>query len=125
MKEIKIESTLTNSENETTNLKTAGKYNEQEKYITYLEEDLQVTVYIFNNYIKISRKNDDYNLNLEFRLNEKIVNKYEVKSVGLNIDLAVYTTKLEINENYISVDYILFNEDEEIGNFQYKLSFGE
>lgn len=125
MKEVKIRSIITNSENETSNLETKGEYDVNEKTITYSEAELINTVYIFEDCVKIIRKNEDYNLNLEFRLNEKIKCNYEIKSVDLNVDLLVTTKKLEIEETYIYIDYELSSEDEIMGTFEYKLIFWE
>ncbi len=125
MKQIKLRSIMTNSENETTNVETIGNYFEETKTITYKEEDLFITINIFEDSIKILRKNEDYNLNLEFKLSKKINCNYEVKSVGLNINLLVITNKLEIKDKYIYIHYDLFNEENYIGNFEYKLIFWE
>ena len=125
MKEIKINSVLTNAENETTNQEVIGHYNKEENYITYKEEELIVYIYINSDSIKLVRKNDDYNLNLEFKLNEKIKCNYQVKSVGLDIEITVYTKKLEIKENYIYIHYELFTEEKEMGIFEYKIMFWE
>lgn len=125
MKKINLRSTVTNSENETISVESSGLYNEEENSITYSEEDLTVTIYIFKESVKIVRKNEDYNLNLEFKSSERIICNYEVKSVGLNIDLLVYTKTLEIKENYVYIHYDLLNLDVNIGSFEYKLIFWE
>jgi hypothetical protein len=125
MKDVKLRSILTNSENETTNVEAIGKYNTDTNTITYTEEELTVTVAIFKDYVKMNRHNEDYDLNLEFKLNEKIECKYKVGSIGLNIDITVDTKKLEINENYIYVEYSLLNNEMDMGTFEYKLIFWE
>lgn len=125
MKEIKLRSIVKNSENEITNLETNGQYNENEKIITYYEEDLKNTIYISEDCVKINRKNEDYNLNLEFVLNEKKQCKYELKSVGLDIDLIVFTKTLEINGHCIYIHYDLTSEDQQVGDFEFKLEYWE
>jgi hypothetical protein len=125
MKDVKLRSILTNSENETTNVEAIGKYNTDTNTITYTEEELTVTVTIFKDYVKMNRHNEDYDLNLEFRLNERVECKYKVGSIGLNIDITVDTKKLEINENYIYVEYSLLNNEMDMGTFEYKLIFWE
>ncbi len=121
MREIQIKSTLKNSENEITNVQTKGIYNIEENVICYDDHDLKVSVYIENERIRMLRKNDDYNLNLEFELNKKIKSKYEVKSIGLYIDLIIETQKLNINEKNISIKYELYNDESIIGSFEYDL----
>jgi hypothetical protein len=125
MKEIKIRSIVTNSENETTNIEAIGKYNKDQNIITFSEEEFENTIYILEDCVKINRKNQDYNLNLEFKLNEKLKCKYEIKSLGIDIDIVVLTKMLEITDNYIYINYELFNEEENIGFFEYKLIFWE
>jgi uncharacterized beta-barrel protein YwiB (DUF1934 family) len=125
MKEIKIRSIVTNSENETTNIEAIGKYDKEQNIITFSEEEYENTIYILKDCVKINRKNQDYNLNLEFKLNEKLKCKYEIKSLGIDIDIVVLTKMLEITETYIYIDYELLNEEENIGSFEYKLIFWE
>jgi len=69
----------------------------------------------------MERKNEDYDLNLDFVLNEKKRCKYIVNSIGLNLEIDVYTKILEIEENRIYVNYELFNDNKSIGTFEYKL----
>lgn len=121
MNEVQIRTTLKNSENETTNLETKGVYDIEKNMISYVEDDLNVSVYINSTKIIMSRKNENYNLNLEFELNKQNKSKYEVKSVGLYIDLIVETKKLIINRNSILIQYELYNDEKIIGAFEYEL----
>lgn len=121
MKKIKIYSVLSNSDNETTSVEALADYDKKEKIIKYVEEDLKVEIKIQNDKVLMNRKNDEYNLNLTFELNEKIKCKYEVNSIGLNLDIIVYTKKLEIEENRIYINYEMYNDNKIIGTFEYKL----
>ncbi len=121
MNEVQIRTTLKNSENETTNLETKGVYDIEKNMISYVEDDLNVSVYINSTKIVMSRKNENYNLNLEFELNKQNKSKYEVKSVGLYIDLIIETKKLIINRNSILIQYELYNDEKIIGAFEYEL----
>jgi hypothetical protein len=125
MKKIKINSVLSNFENETTNIESLADFDEKENTITYTEEELKVKITILKNKVIMSRKSEDYDLNLEFVQNQKIKCKYEVKSIGLNMDIDVFTKELNIEENIIYVNYQLFNEGKSIGTFEYKLMFRE
>ena len=125
MKKIKIHSVLSNFENETTNVEALADYDEKENTIVYTEEELRVKITILKNKVIMNRKSEDYNLNLEFVENQTIKCKYEVKSVGLNIDVDVFTKLLEIESNIIYVNYQLFNDGKPIGTFEYKLMFKE
>jgi hypothetical protein len=125
MKEIKLKSVLTNSENETTTTETTGKYDVENNKIFYEEEDLEIIVDILKDCVKMNRRNEDYDLNLSFDLREKPKCSYKVKSIGLDIELTVDTKKLEITKNYIYIEYLLKNEETNIGMFEYKLMFWE
>ena len=89
MKCIKIYSILSNFENETTTIEAIAEYDEKENVINYTEEDLKVKIKIGKDKVLIDRKNEDYCLSLEFIPNEKVECKYEVKSIGLNLDIDV------------------------------------
>jgi hypothetical protein len=125
MKKIKLNSILTNSENETTSVETTGDYDVENNKIIYKEEELEIIVTILKDCVKMNRRNEDYDLNLEFNLSEKQKCKYKVKSVGLDIELIVDTKKLEIKDNYIYAEYSLKNDEVNIGTFEYKLMFWE
>ena len=99
MKKIKIHSILSNSDNETTIVDEEVMFDEVDNVITYMEDDLKVSISIFETFVKMRRCNEDYDLNLEFDLNEDKVCKYFVKSIGLDLDLLVRTKELEIYDN--------------------------
>lgn len=125
MKKIKIYSILSNSNNETVIVDKEVSFNEIDNVITYMEDDLKVCITIFETMVKIKRSNEDYDLNLEFSLNEDKMCKYSVKSIGLDLDLLVKTEELEIEDNRIYIKYELFNDQKSIGEFEYKLIIRE
>ena len=125
MKKIKIHSILSNSDNETTIVDEEVMFDEVDNVITYMEDDLKVSISIFETFVKMRRCNEDYDLNLEFDLNEDKVCKYSVKSIGLDLDLLVRTKELEIDDNCIYIKYELFNDQKSIGEFEYKLIIRE
>ena len=111
MKCIKIYSILSNFENETTTIEAIAEYDEKENVINYTEEDLKVKIKIGKDKVLIDRKNEDYCLSLEFIPNEKVECKYEVKSIGLNLDIDVITKVLEI-ENYKDLTKVSYNYED-------------
>lgn len=125
MKEVTIKAEIINSDNEPNIIEIKGIYNQGLKTLEYLEGDLKVNLKLESNKIILNRKNEDYDLNLEFELNKKVNCKYRVKSIGLDLELDVYTNILEIKENEIFVDYELFSENNSIGTFKYKLIYEE
>ena len=125
MKKIKIHSILSNSDNETTIVDEEVMFDEVDNVISYMEDDLKVSISIFETFVKMRRCNEDYDLNLEFDLNEDKVCKYSVKSIGLDLDLLVRTKELEIYDNRVYIKYELFNDQKSIGDFEYKLIIRE
>ena len=125
MKKIKIHSILSNSDNETTIVDEEVMFDEVDNVITYMEDDLKVSISIFETFVKMRRCNEDYDLNLEFDLNEDKVCKYSVKSIGFDLDLLVRTKELEIYDNRVYIKYELFNDQKSIGEFEYKLIIRE
>ncbi|MDD4027972.1 MAG: DUF1934 family protein [Bacilli bacterium] len=121
MKKIKVKYTIKNSENEITNFETIGTYDEEKREICYLEQDLEVKLNIQENKLKMIRKTDDYSIDFDFELNVVTKNKYELKSLGIYVDIEVETKRLVINENSINLKYTLINDDQQIGDFEYDL----
>ena len=99
MKEVNIKSIIINSEEETLNFETKGKYNQKEKTLEFFEDDLFVKIQFSNKQVIINRINEDYNLNLIFKLNKINICFYQVKSLGLEINLK--TLKLWFQPEFI------------------------
>ena len=125
MKQVKINAVLSNSDNETVNIESLATYNEKENKIMYTEEDLNVAITILKNKVIIERMNEDYDLRLEFTKDEVNKCKYNVKTIGLDMEIDVYTKNLEIEDNRLYIEYELYNNNNSIGTFEYKLIFGE
>ena len=125
MKQVKINAVLSNSDNETVNIGSLATYNEKENKIIYTEEDLNVAITILKNKVIIERMNEDYDLRLEFTKDEVNKCKYNVKTIGLDMEIDVYTKNLEIEDNRLYIEYELYNNNNSIGTFEYKLIFRE
>lgn len=125
MKQVKINAVLSNSDNETVNIESLATYNEKENKIMYTEEDLNVAITILKNKVIIERMNEDYDLRLEFTKEEVNKCKYNVKTIGLDMEIDVYTKNLEIEDNRLYIEYELYNNNNSIGTFEYKLIFRE
>jgi len=125
MKEVLIKSKIINMDAEKLEIETTGTYKENDREIEYKEEELLVNVKILKDSIILNRKNEEYDLNLEFKENCKFKCKYNIKSIGMNFDLIVYTEKLIIEQEKIFIKYELFDEEKSIGNFEYELIYKE
>ena len=80
---------------------------------------------ILKNKVIIERMNEDYDLRLEFTKDEVNKCKYNVKTIGLDMEIDVYTKNLEIEDNRLYIEYELYNNNNSIGTFEYKLIFRE
>lgn len=125
MKKVRIYSVLSNNDNETTTVEAIADFNERDNVLKYTEENLKVEISIFDKRVIMKRKNDEYDLNLEFILNEKKRCRYNLKTLGLDLEIDVLTKTLEIEDNRIYINYELFNDNKSIGEFEYKLLFME
>ena len=125
MKQVKINAVLSNSDNETVNIESLATYDEKENKIMYTEEDLNVVITILKNKVIIERMNEDYDLRLDFTKDEVNKCKYNVKTIGLDMEIDVYTKTLEIEDNRLYIEYELYNDNNSIGTFEYKLIFRE
>lgn len=123
MKKVKISSSLLNSDGETTTTETTGEL--ENNVITFIEKDLKVNIEISYDSVIINRKNEDYEIKLEFKYNEEIECKCLVKSLGLELIMEVLTKQLIIENNLICIKYELFNEHQSVGTFEYKLKYEE
>ena len=105
-------SLLSNEENlviETSGIKTNNK-------IVYKENDITVTILIFDNKIELNRTCNDYKINLKFEKNKKTISTYQVFGGSKVFELETITKKLKIDNNKIEINYEL-----EGNNFKYLL----
>jgi hypothetical protein len=117
MAKINLKASLISDEEnlsiETTGIKTDNK-------IVYKENNITVTLLIFNNKIEMSRTCNEYKINLIFEKNKKTISKYNVFGMPKEFLLETKTTKLEITNTFIKIDYNL-----EGNKFSYELVLEE
>ena len=89
---------------ETTGIKTKNK-------IVYKENNITVTILIFNNKIEMNRTCNEYKINLIFEKGKKTTSKYNVFGMPKEFLLETKTKKLEIGENEITINYNLEGND--------------
>ena len=116
MEEINLVAILKSSE-DNLNIKTKGLRND--KKIMYKENDVSVTLYLFNNKIKMSRTCKDYKIDLVFENNKDTISKYNVFDSPKVFELNTKTKKLNISDNKIDIKYELEGND-----FHYLLKIG-
>mgnify|MGYP002626315270 CR=1 FL=1 len=101
MSKIKIRSILENKSNNDKKIYNLLGIKTDNK-INYLEENMNVSI-IFDNNIKIIRKDEEKEIILEF-VNNKY-SKCQYKVYGNIYELDIYTNNMIINDNYIEIDY--------------------
>ena len=108
MGKIKLKASLVSEEEnlniETTGIKTGNK-------IVYKENNIKVTILIFNNKIEMNRACNEYKINLVFEKNKETISKYNVFGIPKEFLLETKTKKLEISENEIIINYNLEGND--------------
>ena len=98
-----------NLNTETTGIKTSNK-------IVYKENNITVTILIFDNKIEMNRTCNEYKINLIFEKGKDTISKYNVFGMPKEFLLQTKTKKLKITNTLIEIDYNL-----EGNNFSYKL----
>lgn len=98
---------------ETTGIKTNNK-------IVYKENNITVTILIFDNKIEMNRSCNEYKINLIFEKGKTTTSKYNVFGMPKEFLLETKTKKLEITNTFIKIDYNL-----EGNNFSYELVLEE
>ena len=113
MGKINLKATLISNE-ENLNIETSGiKTNNK---IVYKENNITVTILIYNNKIEMNRTCNEYKINLVFEKNKNTISKYNVFGMPKEFLLETKTKKLEITDTKILIDYNL-----EGNEFSYQL----
>ena len=108
MGKINLKATLI-SEEENLNIETSGiKTNNK---IIYKENNITVTILIFNNKIEMNRTCNEYKINLIFEKNKTTISKYNVFGMPKEFLLETKTKELLITDTEIKIDYNLEGND--------------
>ena len=106
------------AEEENLNIETSGiKTNNK---IVYKENNITVTILVFNNKIEMNRTCNEYKINLIFEKGKKTISKYNVFGMPKEFLLETKTKRLDITDSEIILDY-----DLEGNNFKYRLKMEE
>lgn len=108
MGKINLKLKLT-SLDEKLNLNLVGLKNKNK--ITYKENNVNVTILIFDNKIEMNRTCNEYKINLVFEKNKMTISTYQVFGMPKVFDLETNTNKLIIKDNSIEVNYNLEGND--------------
>ena len=84
--------------------------------ITYKENNIIVTILLFNSRIEMNRKASDYEVNLIFNKFEKTISTYTFVGGNKVFELTTNTKEIIINDSFIKIEYEL-----EENSFSYTL----
>lgn len=113
MGKIKLKANLI-SEEENLNIETTGIKNKNK--IIYKENNISVTIMLYNNKIEMKRECKEYKINLIFEKDKKSISTYNVFGAPKIFELETKTKRLEITDKKLELDYEL-----EGSNFSYTL----
>lgn len=117
MSKINVKTSLKN--NITTILNNAiGIYTNNK--IMYNEDKINVIISFKNNEIIIIRKNHQYELTLNFTTNKC---NYLLKDYNKEINLTIKTKKITNLDNYLYIEYDLFDNDVLLDSFEFVLEY--
>lgn len=97
----------------------------KDNVIAYNLNGIMVKITTFPDKLLITRENDDMKLNLEFEENKRLVGKYLIKDLGLNVKVETKTKKLIMNDNNLKVEYDLFMNEEFSDSFTFNLEWSD
>ena len=117
MAKFKISSNLV-SEDEVLNIETNGIKTDSK--IVYKENEISVTILIFDNKIEMKRVHPDYIVELKFEKDKETLSSYKFVGGNKEFKLNTRTNKLIISDKKIEINYTL-----EDNNFDYKLELEE
>jgi hypothetical protein len=124
IEEVKL---ITNDEVLITYNNIEASYDHIKKIIHYHEPDelnTLVSIYLFENNIVLERTNDEIYMSYQFYLNDKTPCIINVKKYNINLEGSIKTNKLVLTNDNISVNYILYI-DNEISSCIFKVRFRE
>jgi len=93
--------------------------------IIYDDDGTKTKMKISNKVIKITRKNKEYSIELNFKENSKTICKYLIYKDNINIELDLYTSIIEKKENSVKIKYELYNKKEKVGDYKYQINVRE
>ena len=108
MGKIKLKANLISSD-ENLNISTIGIRTNNK--IVYKENNVTVTILIFNNKIEMNRVCNEYKINFVFEINKQTISKYNVFGMPKEFLLETKTNELKIKDNEIVLKYNLEGND--------------
>ena len=113
---------IKNNEEEVEYKNIDSKYKDNFFIFKAISDDYIIEV---KDYIVFHKKSIESNLDLKFDEKKETTGTYYIKELDFYMDAKVKTIKLVKEKNFIEIKYKLWLQDEEIGNFIFKLKVKE
>lgn len=119
-----IDFIIKNNDEEVSKYDIKAIYNENKGIeFNYDKESIKITINKDN--IIMKKENDESIITFNFNLNKKTETKYYLKDLGFYIDTEILTNKLIIEKEKIYIEYKLWLQGEEAGEFKYQIDIKE
>ena len=118
IKHLLLEIYIKNNDEEYRYKDISCKYKEN-KYVFSIEEDKYEIVKKEN--IVFHKENNESIIEFEFKDNEITTGTYFIKELNFYMDAKIKTNKYLVDDNKIDIEYKLWLQDEEIGDFIFKI----
>lgn len=89
--------------------------------IIYQENNIHVTIFLYDNKIDMKRKHLEYTIEMSFEKDKICKGKYFIKELGRMLDLETKTLLLSFDDNKIELEYVLSMDNEMVGHFHFSL----
>lgn len=108
------------SEDEKINKKLCGIINDNR--IVYIDGDIKTTI-ILDDKLSLVRENKDYKFSFVYNNKKMSKGSYILNTYNYSIPLDIYTNELIIENNYVKIDYHLWIDQVDCGNFLFELKY--
>ena len=99
-----------------------GIYTDNE--INFFDNNIETKIIINDDTLSIHRICEEYNIEINLNLDEKLSGKYYIRGLGY-LSLLSKTKSLIIEKNKVSAEYELIIDNKEIVRFEYNLEYEE
>lgn len=99
-----------------------GNLDIDKKLISYKEDNIDVNL-SYKDRVSITRDSKEYRIDMVFIPKEMVKGVYLLKETNTELNLNVFTNKVEKKKNSILINYDLTIENESSGNFEYYLEW--
>ena len=120
---IKIKSYLKVTGDSSCTLENHYTGKKEENKILYKEGEIMVCIAFLEDKIVMSRKTEEYDIELPFVLGKSLEGKYDIAELGGSLPLKVRTSLLKKQDKELEITYHLTIGKEDIGKYEFRLLY--